>query len=174
MVFTISSCIEILERTPTALESMLGGLSPFWTGGNEGPDTWSVHDVIGHLIHGEKTDWIARLRIILSDREPRAFEPFDRSAHLGANVGRALEDLLDEFRSLRNSNLSILRDYRITPAMHERTGVHPALGPVTLSQLLATWAVHDLDHLSQIARVMAKQYYHDVGPWAEYLKILKA
>lgn len=174
MNFNVAQGIEILDRTPTIIEALVGGLSDDWLYGNEGPETWSPFDVVGHLIHGEKTDWIARLEIILSGSQNRKFEPFDRFAQLNESQGRSLDDLLREFRVLRHRNVEILDSKNLTAADLAKTGEHPALGVVTLSQLLATWVAHDLDHVSQIARVMAKQYKAEVGPWVEYLKILRA
>jgi hypothetical protein len=172
MEFNIDKSIEILERTPFVLETMLKGLSEEWVKNNEGNETWSPYDVLGHLIHGEKTDWIPRMEIILSDNADRPFEPFDRFAQFKASEGKTLEDLLSEFKGLRKQNLEKLRLKRLSAKDHTRRGVHPALGLVTLSQLLATWVVHDLNHLSQISRVMAKQYDSEVGPWKAYLGIL--
>ena len=166
--------LEILERTPDVLEALLANLSDAWTTGTEGPDTWSPYDVVGHLIHGERTDWIPRMEIILSDRAERKFVPFDRFAQFRESEGTSLGDLLAEFRTLRTSNLAHLRGRNLTSADLERTGTHPAFGTVTLRQLLATWTAHDLDHLMQISRVMAKQIGDDVGPWVEYLRILKS
>ncbi|MHC4547314.1 MAG: DinB family protein [Planctomycetota bacterium] len=172
MRFGLEQATEILARTPATLRALLQGLSPAWVTAREGSDTWSPFDVVGHLIHGERTDWIARARIILARDAPKTFEPFDRRAHLEASRGRSLEELLDTFASLRARNLRTLERFQLTPRHLERTGEHPDLGTVTLRQLLATWAVHDLAHLAQIARVMAKQYAEAVGPWRAYLPIL--
>ena len=151
----------------------LAGLPDCWTRGNEGPATWCPHDVVGHLIHGEKADWIPRARIILAHGTTRAFDPFDREASLREGRGRPLAALLDEFTALRVSNLETLRGWNLGPAELEKHGMHPSLGEVTLAQLIATWVVHDLDHVVQVARVMAKQYTDAVGPWIEYLSVLR-
>src|SRR5207244_1848788 len=164
--------LEVLPRTPGTLKTMLGGLSPAWTSGNEGPDTWSPQDVIGHLIHGEETDWIPRATLILTKGESQAFEPFDRFAQGRRFAGWSLERLLDRFAELRANGLTTLRGWRLTQEQLALRGRHPELGPVTLSQLLATWVVHDLGHVAQISRVMAKQYTAAVGPWTAYLPVL--
>ena len=172
MQFYLNKSIEILSKTPQVLHSLLYGLSPDWTHTNEGEDTWSVYDVIGHLIHGEKTDWLVRTQIILSKLENKTFEPFDRFAMLNSNSAKTLDELLNEFSNLRKSNLSQLKSLNISETDFEKKATHPALGTVTLSQLLSCWAVHDLNHLSQISRVMAHQYKNEVGPWEAYLSIL--
>lgn len=171
MNFDLDRSIQILERTPRCLREMLAGIDAEWTSNNEGGDTWSVFDVLGHLVHGERTDWLARTRIILAGGE-NTFEPFDRFAQFDASKGRAAKDLLDEFAELRKANLGELQAMNIDDAALKMRGVHPAFGGVTLSELLAAWVVHDLDHIAQIARVMAKQYEAAVGPWHEYLGIL--
>jgi hypothetical protein len=168
----LARAIAVLERTPAALAGLLSGLDETWTHANEGPGTWSPFDVVGHLIHGERTDWIPRLRIVLELGESRPFDPFDRFAQLEANRGKSIGDLLDEFAGLRAASLDALRSLRLSSAHLARTGTHPALGRVTASELLATWVVHDLNHLSQIARAMAHTLRDDVGPWREYLPIL--
>ncbi len=173
MSFDISHAIEILERTPSVLESMLKNLSDDWITKNEGRETWTSYDVVGHLIHGEKTDWIPRLEVILSDKPIRKFTPFDRFAQFNESKGKTLQQLLDEFALLRRENIQKLKSKRIAEKDYTRTAIHPSLGEVTLAQLLSTWVVHDLDHLYQISRVFAKQYTSEVGPWIEYLKILK-
>jgi hypothetical protein len=173
MPFDLTKSIEILERTPHVLEALLAGLSEEWIKNNEGPETWSPFDVVGHLIHGEKTDWVPRMEIILSDRADKSFEPFDRFAQFKASQGKSLSQLLSEFKILRKQNLERLRSRNINPADLERKGKHPAFGDVTLEQLLATWVVHDLNHISQICRVIANQHKTEVGPWTEYLGILK-
>lgn len=173
MKFAIESAIEVLERTPHVLSSLLLGLSGEWVTATEGENTWSPYDVVGHLIHGDKTDWMVRARLILSDSENKTFEPFDRFAQFENSKGKSLPDLLNEFKALRAENIASLKSFSIDDTKLNHTGIHPAFGKVTLNQLLATWAVHDLDHLAQIARVMAKQYQHEVGPWIEYLKILR-
>jgi hypothetical protein len=173
MVFDLPKCLEVLERTPAVLEAMLGGLSPDWTHHNEGGDTWSPYDVIGHLIHGERTDWMARLEIILGDGPDRRFVSFDRFAQFAESRGKTLADLLREFRDIRMRNVARVRALGLGPADLDRTGIHPKFGSVTLRQLLATWTVHDLDHVMQISRVMAKQIGPDTGPWVEYLRIIR-
>lgn len=174
MKFELSKSLEILERTPDILKSLLMNLSSDWTTKNEGQDTWSPYDVIGHLIHGEKTDWIPRAKIILSQNEDRQFESFDRFAQYKESQGKSLSQLLDEFETLRTKNLSELQALTISDHDLKREGVHPEFGKVNLGQLLATWTVHDLGHISQITRVMAKQYTNEVGPWKNYLSILNS
>ncbi len=172
MTFEINKSIEILERTPAVLEHLLGGLSAEWLKSNEGENTWSPYDIVGHLIHGEKTDWIVRARIILSNSKNKTFEPYDRFAQMQEDQERSIEELLSEFQELRTKNLNELKDLQIIDTKLEERGMHPELGEVNLKQLLSTWVVHDLGHLSQISRVMAKQYKSEVGPWIEYLGIL--
>jgi hypothetical protein len=170
--FDLAEGVDLLRRTPGILRAWLGDLrGPFLTA-TEGPETWSPFDVVGHLIHGERTDWIPRARQILSSDSETPFPPFDRSAHFRNSTGKDIETLLVEFEELRTKNLSELRDLHLTEADLDRPGMHPQLGPVTLRQLLATWVTHDLSHLVQIARVMAKQNARAVGPWREYLSIL--
>jgi DinB superfamily len=170
--FDLEHGIAVLERTPAVLAALLSGLPDVWTTGNEGADSWSPFDVVGHLIDGELTDWMARLRIVLSDDPDRRFAPFDRFRHVDRNRGRPLAELLAEFAELRRQNLSELRALNLTNAQLQRTAEHPAFGGVTLEQLLATWVAHDLGHIAQIARVMAKQYRDAVGPWQAYLPVL--
>ena len=164
--------ISLLARTPTALNALLRDLPETWTFRNEGENTWSVFEVIGHLIYGERTDWIARTKMILQFGETKAFEPFDMSGHIREIQGKSLADLLDEFARLRAENLDELRALNLQPEDLERRGRHPALGEVTLSEHLATWAAHDLTHLHQISRIMAHQYREAVGPWSKYLGVL--
>jgi hypothetical protein len=154
------------------LETLLRGTSAAWHASNEGSDTWSAQDVIGHLIHGEETDWIPRARIILEHGEAQPFEPFDRFAQFGRFDGWSLDQLLDRFAELRKANLDVVRGWRLTDEQLSLKGRHPELGAVTLRQLLATWAVHDLNHLAQISRVMAKRSMDEVGPWRAYLSVL--
>ena len=168
----MSHVFEVLERTPDALRSLLGGLSDDWTLPNEGPETFSPHDVVGHLIHGEKTDWIPRVRVILEHGASKPFEPFDRFGFRAYATGVPIDSLLDEFARLRGQNVDILRGLGLTPDQLAREGTHPALGTVTLGQLIATWVVHDLNHLAQAMRVMAMQYRDEVGPWTQFLGIL--
>lgn len=172
MSFDLPETLDILARTPTVVDTLLRGTSASWHDINEGPDTWSARDVVGHLIHGEETDWVPRARIILEHGEGRPFEPFDRFAQFRRFAGWSLEQLLDRFNELRQANLEIVRDWRLTEAQLALPGRHPELGSVNLRQLLATWAVHDLNHIVQIARVMAKRYAQEVGVWRAYLSIL--
>jgi hypothetical protein len=173
MEFSISKSIEILERTPHVLIQFTKNLSADWTMHNEGGETWSVFDVIGHLIHGEKTDWMTRIKIILSEGANKEFEPFDRFAQLEESKGKSLEQLLNEFLAVRELSLTKLKGLNLTENDLKKTGIHPKFGAVTLSQLIAAWTVHDLDHLSQISRIMAKQYKEQSGPWIEFMKILR-
>lgn len=174
MRFDLADATAVLERTPRVLRTLLEGLPEAWIVATEGPATWSPFDVVGHLIHGERTDWIPRLEIILAEGEARAFTPFDRFAQLEASRGKTLEELLETFAILRVGNLSRLASFGLTPTDLARRGRHPELGSVTLEQLLATWVAHDLSHLGQVARVMGKAYAEAVGPWAAYLPILGA
>jgi uncharacterized damage-inducible protein DinB len=174
MEFQLDHAREILARTPATLAAMLGDLSPAWTRADEGPETWSAFDVVGHLIHVEEADWIPRARIILDHGESRAFPPVDRVAMFTKFRDARLEDMLGIFAELRASSLEQLRAMDLTPEMLARTGTHPAFGVVTLGQLLSTWVVHDLGHIAQIARVMSKQYLDAVGPWYAYLPVLHA
>ena len=173
MNFTLAKSIEILERTPNVLIAMLQNISADWTSNNEGKETWTVYDIVGHLIQGEKTDWIPRMEIILSDKPDKTFEPFDRFAQFEESKGKSLTQLLDEFKRLRKKNIEHLHSKKVINKNFEEKGIHPAFGEITLSQLLSTWTVHDLNHIAQISRVMAKQYKAEVGPWIEYLKILQ-
>lgn len=171
-MFSVPLGLEILERTPEVLRVLLSGLSPAWTAATEGPDTWSPYDVVGHLIHGERTDWIARAEIIRSGGG--TFQTFDRFAQFQESRGKTLHQLLDEFAAVRRENVARVRSWSLTEADLDRTGTHPRFGTVTLRQLLATWVAHDMDHLMQISRVMGKQLTADVGPWKEYLRIAGA
>jgi len=170
--FVLTEAVAILERTPRIVDAMLRGLPDGWINGHEGGNTWSPFDVVGHLIHGELTDWVPRARIILEHGESRAFDKFDRLAQFTASEGHTLEGLLDEFASLRQKNLRDLAALNITDTDLDRRGRHPELGVVTLGQLLATWTAHDLDHVIQIARVIGRQYSEAVGPWRAYLRII--
>jgi DinB superfamily len=172
MDFDLDLSIDVLERTPSTLQSLLGGLTDPWVRGTEGPDTFSPFDVVGHLIDGEETDWMPRARIILARGESLRFEPYDRFRHRSRNVNRQLQSLLDEFDRLRAENLHGLRSWQLTTRELDLPGEHPALGPVTLRQLLAAWVVHDLGHIAQAVRVMAKQYGGEVGPWVPFLPVL--
>lgn len=173
MKFTLAKSIEILERTPDVLSVMLHNIAPEWILNNEGGESWSAYDIVGHLIHGEMTDWIPRTQIILSDKTDKTFEPFDRFAQFQQSKNKSLSQLLEEFKTLRKKNIGYLKSRSITDTMLALKGIHPVFGEVSLSQLLATWVVHDLNHIAQISRVMAKQYKAEVGPWIEYLKILR-
>ena len=172
MSFDLSETLDILERTPLVVDALLRGTSADWHAIDEGADTWSARDVVGHLIHAEDTDWLARARIILEEGTERAFEPFDRVAQHRRFAGWPLDRLLDRFAEARRDNLETVRGWRLTEAQLSLRGRHPELGMVDLRQLLATWAVHDLNHLAQISRVMAKRYLETVGPWGAYLSIL--
>jgi uncharacterized damage-inducible protein DinB len=169
--FNLDDALALLETTPPTLSALLSGLGPGWVHSTEGEGTWSPFDVLGHLIHGERTDWIPRTRHILAG-DARPFEPFDRHAMFAESQGKSLNELLEKFARLRTENLDELRTMELSRADLERTGQHPELGVVTLRQLLATWVVHDLDHVGQIARVMAKVYGDEVGPWRAYVSIL--
>jgi hypothetical protein len=171
--FQLSDTIAFLSRTPPTLDALLRGLPRAWTHANEGGDSWSAFDIVGHLIAGERTDWIPRVRIILEDGEARAFEPFDMQAHWKEDQDRPLDELLDDFARLRGENLAALDALNLQPEDLARRGVHPELGVVTLEELLATWPVHDLTHLHQLSRVMAQQYRGEVGPWAAYMGVLQ-
>jgi uncharacterized damage-inducible protein DinB len=163
---------DILRRTPSTLKLLLQDLSEDWLMSNEGPDTWSPYDIVGHLIHGEEADWIPRAKMILEHGETRAFTPFNREAMFEQSQGKTIAELLHTFAQLRTESLQQLNELNLTPERLEERGLHPELGPVTLSQLLATWVVHDLSHIGQIVRVMSKQYGDAVGPWKAYLPVL--
>jgi hypothetical protein len=169
----LDEAVAVLSRTPATLRSLLDGLPPRWTENNEGGETWSPFVVVGHLVHGERTDWIPRARVILESGEDRPFTPFDRFAQFRESEGKSLAELLDEFEALRRENLSILAGMELGASDLARTGTHPDLGRVTLGELLATWVAHDLDHVVQIARTMAKQYSEAVGPWRAYLSVVR-
>jgi hypothetical protein len=170
--FDLLSSIAVLERSPATLRALLDGLGEPWVRGREGPDTFSPFDVVGHLIDGEETDWIPRARIILAQGPDLRFEPYDRFRHRARNADRSLASLLDDLARLRAANLDELRGWRLTAVELDLRGRHPAFGPVTLRQLLAAWVVHDLGHLAQAARVMAKQYKEAVGPWVPFMPVL--
>lgn len=173
MDFNLTDGTAVLERTPATLRAMLHGLPASWTDATEGPDTWSPFTVVGHLIHGERTDWIPRARIILAQDTNRTFAPYDRFAQFKESEGKSLASLLDEFAAVRAENLSTLRQWRLTEAQLSLEGTHPALGNVTLRQLLACWVAHDLGHVVQVARVMARQYRDQIGPWTAYLSVME-
>jgi len=171
--FSLAETIAVLSRTPASLDALLRGLPDIWVRSNEGKDTWNAFDIIGHLIYAERTDWMPRVRIILENGESRAFDPFDRFAQSREPQNQSLGQRLDDFASLRKENLAALQALNLKPEDLTRRGKHPALGGVTLSQLLATWATHDLTHLHQLSRVMAYQYRDAVGPWNVYLGVLR-
>lgn len=173
MSFSIEKNIEILERTPAVLHSLLSGLSDEWIYSNEGGSSWSPFDVVGHILYADNNNWIPRMETILAEEGNHTFAPFDRFAQLEANKGKPLQTLLDDFTKVRATNMALLRSKQLNAEQLERTGIHPDLGVVTLQQLLATWATHDLAHLAQIARVMAKQNASYVGPWERNLPILR-
>lgn len=172
MKYLTDKAIEILEQTPKTLNSYLGNLSDDWLFANEGDGTWSPFDVVGHLIHGEKTDWIPRLKIILSNAENKTFESFDRFAQFEASKRKSITQLLNEFELLRQDNLKVLKQLNLSSEQLQQKGIHPELGEVSLSELLACWVTHDLGHIAQISRVMAKQYKNEVGPWVAYIPIV--
>jgi hypothetical protein len=172
MQFQLKDALEVLERTPATFRALLGGVSEVWTAPNEGPETFSAFDNVGHLVHGERTDWIPRARIILAQGPDRRLEPYDRFAQNRESRGKTLAELLDEFARLRAENLVTLRGWQLSDRELALQGEHPALGTVTLRQLLATWVAHDLGHVAQTARVLARQYREEVGPWIAYLPVL--
>ncbi|MBT8262063.1 MAG: DinB family protein [Bacteroidia bacterium] len=173
MKFNLEQAIALLERTPSIVRTLLSGLPEASITKNEGPDTWSPYDVVGHLVHGERTDWIPRLFIIMNDSDQKTFEPYDRFAQFEESKGMTLDDLLQEFETLRKQNIEQLKDFGLTETEFKREGIHPSLGPVTLANLLSAWVVHDQGHIAQISRVLAKQYKDEVGPWTKYMTILK-
>jgi len=172
VIFHLADGIAVLERTPETFRALLAGLPDRWTAADEGPETFSPFDNVGHLIHGERTDWILRARIVLTQGANRRFEPYDRFAQVRESQGKSLAELLDEFARLRAQNLATLRGWKLSERELALEGEHPELGPVTLRQLLATWVAHDLGHVAQTTRVMAKQYREAVGPWRLYLPVL--
>lgn len=172
MDFELSKSLEILEKTPKVLDVLLNGLSNDWIYHNEGENTWSPYDIVGHLNFGEKTDWMVRIKIILQESENKLFEPFDRFAQLKENQEKPIAHLIREFKELRENNLKELKALKISEDDFGKTGIHPEFGEVNLKQLISTWAVHDLGHIAQISRVMAKQYKNEVGPWMNYLGVL--
>jgi hypothetical protein len=171
-LFSVDDAANVLRRTPDALRTLLDGLPPYLVEGREGDDTWNPREVVGHLIHGERTDWIPRIRMVL-DQQPGPFPTFDRTAHLTSFAGVPLGELLAIFARERADSVNALVAMRITPEQLELTGTHPEFGRVSLRQLIATWVTHDYSHLSQVTRVMAKQLGDDVGPWAKYLSVLR-
>jgi hypothetical protein len=171
--FSMAEAVALLTRTPATLNALLRGLPELWTRQNEGSDSWSAFDMVGHLIFADRTDWMPRVRTILEHGEARPFDPFDRFAQMKESEGKSLEQLLDDFARVRRESLAALQTLNLQSADLARRGRHPALGSVTLSELLATWAVHDLTHLHQLSRVMAYQYRDAVGPWSAFLGVLK-
>ncbi len=172
MEYAVAKSIEILERTPAVLTALLAGLSDEWVMNNEGPETFSPYDVIGHLIHGEKTDWTVRAKMILEFGNTKTFEKWDRFAQFEESKGKSLPQLLDEFAVVRKENINWFSSLNLTEADLDRSGMHPVLEAVTLRNLLATWVAHDLTHIAQVTRVMAKQYKTEMGPWPEFFRIL--
>ena len=170
--FSIQEAIQFLETTPGVLNALLRNLPEGWADSREGPDTWSPYDIVGHLNHGEKTDWIPRMQMILEEGTAKPFPEFDRQAQFRDSKGKSLSQLLDQFEELRKKNIGKLKQQELSESDFSKTGLHPDLGEVTLQQLLATWVVHDLGHLRQIARVLAKQYKEEIGPLAEYLPVV--
>jgi hypothetical protein len=170
----LQTALPLLARTPATLQMLVGGLPAAWTESTEGPNTWAVYDVVGHLIDGERDAWMPRARIILAQEGERRFPPFDRFTHLAETPRPTLAARLQTFADLRARSLEALDALQLTPADLERTATHPDLGCVTLRQLLSTWVAHDLDHLSQITRVLAKALADDVGPWRGYLRVLRS
>lgn len=167
----VEDCVAVLSRTPIVLDALLRGLPEEWLSADEGPGTWNPHIVVGHLIHGERTDWMPRMEMILTHGKARPFDPF---VHDPATVaGRTMGSLLDEFAAIRREKLDQLRALALGPGELALEGMHPALGVVTARQLLATWTSHDLAHILQISRVMAKRLKPEVGPWADYLSVMK-
>lgn len=171
MEYSLERSLPLLRNMPEILATITHGLDEEWLFTNEGGETWSVFDVLGHLIHGEKTDWMERMEIIL-ERDDKRFVSFDRFAQFEESKGKSIDRLLAEFKAAREHNINLLLSKKITQEDYSRKGIHPVFGEVTLSQLLATWVAHDMDHIAQIARVMAKQYKEAVGPWAAYLKVV--
>jgi len=171
--FSLPDAIALLARTPATLDSLLSGLPESWTHRNEGPNTWSARDILGHLLFVERTQWLQRIQFLLAEGEARPFNPVNRFAQLTEDRDKSLPQLLEAFAHSRSENLTTLRSLNLQPEDFARRGVHPAFGPVTLSELLATWTIHDLNHLHQLSRVMAHQYRDEVGPWQAYLGVLK-
>jgi len=172
MKYNLPQAIEILERTPAVCNALLSGLSDDWVINNEGPETFSPYDVIGHLIHGEKTDWTERAKMILEFGSSKTFVKWDRFAQYEESKGKNLPQLLEEFVIVRKDNMTWFKSLQLTETDLDRKGMHPVLGEVTLRHLLSTWVVHDLTHIAQITRVMAKQYKEEMGPWPEFFRIL--
>ena len=172
MQYSLERSCEIMDRTPAVLQALLSGLSDDWIMPNEGPETFSPYDVVGHLIHGEKTDWTPRVKMILEFGNTKTFERYDRFAQYEESKGKSMQQLLDEFARLRKENMVWFRSLNLTEEDLDRKGMHPVLGAVLLRNLLATWVAHDLTHISQVTRVMAKQYKEQMGPWPEFFRVL--
>ena len=172
MKYSLERSYEILDRTPAVLQSLLAGLSDDWIMPNEGPETFSPYDVVGHLIHGEKTDWTERAKMIMEFGDTKTFVPWNRFAQYEESKGKTLQELLDEFAAIRKENITWFKSLQLTEADLDKKGMHPVLGSVTLRNLLSTWVVHDLTHIAQVTRVMAKQYKGEMGPWPEFFRIL--
>jgi hypothetical protein len=173
MKYRVEQALEILERTPAVLHTLLNGLSDDWVMNNEGPETFSPYDVIGHLLHGEKTDWPVRVKMILDFGDTKSFVPWDRFAQYEECKGRSLQQLLNEFEVMRKENMVWFRSLQLTENDLDKNGSHPTLGKVTLKNLLSTWVIHDLTHIAQITRVMAKQYKEEAGPWLQFFRIME-
>ncbi len=169
----LQECLAVLSRTPVVLDSLLRDLPETLTAASEGPGTWSPSEVVRHLIYGEKTDWMPRMELIQEHGTSRPFEPYDHEGQFREGGGKSLAALLDEFRELRQNGVARLRAMNLTSEQLDSKGMHPALGLVTARQLLATWTAHDLNHLMQISRVMAKRYKPEVGPWVAYMSVMK-
>ena len=172
MNFSLEKSIELLKRSPSTYKSLLYGLSYEWAHINEGEGTWSAYDIIGHLIHGENTDWIPRIQLILSEEKNKVFKPFNRFAQKNLSNGKSIETLIDNFSECRKENLELLKSLALTEIDLAKKGTHPDLGEVSIKELIATWAIHDIGHLNQLSRVIVKHYGEDVGPWAAYSPIL--
>lgn len=172
MKYNLTQAVEILERTPAVLNTLLSGLSDDWVMNNEGPETFSPYDVVGHLLHGEKTDWTIRTKMILEFGNTKTFVPWDRFAQYEESKGKSLQQLLNEFARIRMENMDWFKVLQLTEADMDKTGLHPKLGEVTLRNLLSTWVIHDLTHIAQITRVMAKQYKEEMGPWVDFFRIM--
>lgn len=172
MKYSVKGAIQVLEKTPQVLRALLAGLPTDWVMSNEGPETFSPYDVLGHLIYGEKTDWVIRAKIILEFGVSKPFAPWDRFAQYEESKGKSLSRLLDEFETVRNENIKWLASVNISESDLDKKGIHPSLGEVTLRNLLSTWVVHDLTHIAQVTRVMAKQYKEEIGPWTDFFRVL--
>ncbi len=170
--FTLPEATALLARTPSAIKALLTGLPDIWVRSNEGPGTWTATDILAHLVDCERTNWLPRARMIIEQGESRPFTPLDRFAQQKESP-KSLNQLLEDFATLRAANLATLQSLNLQPEDLARRGIHPAFGPVTLAQLFATWTTHDLTHLHQLSRLLAHQYREAVGPWSAYLGVLK-